>query len=123
MYAMYLIMTNCCVVSSGVYRATWIPSHPTQYTLQVILDQELKGPRQLVVVDEAPQGSTETVQNVETLRLLQFRTLNSRGLRIRSSPTLQSPQVSQNKNILVTTFGMQCSLEDIWYSIIMSRRD
>ena len=77
------------------YRATWIPSLATTYTLQVTFDQELKGPSQMVTVAEAPVGSNEIpVKQAEVEgRLLKFATRNSRGLRIRSNPTLQSVQV------------------------------
>nr|CAB3264102.1 E3 ubiquitin-protein ligase MYCBP2 [Phallusia mammillata] len=87
-------------VGNGIYRATWIPTCATTYALQVTLDQQLRGPRQIVEVSEAPQGSTERPQHsgaTKTLqkstgRFLKFATKNSRGLRIRSDPTLQSPQ-------------------------------
>jgi len=89
-------------VSTGIYRATWIPSHATTYVLQVTLDQQLKGPRQIVDVADAPKGSTEGTHRPvppgldltgKASRYLQFATKNSKGLRIRSNPTLQSPQV------------------------------
>ncbi|XP_076822444.1 E3 ubiquitin-protein ligase MYCBP2-like isoform X2 [Clavelina lepadiformis] len=87
-------------VGGGTYRATWIPALAATYTLQVTLDQQLRGPRQLVVVSPAPLGCSEHPRNspVSTLteltsKLLRFATRNSRGLRIRSHPTLQSPQI------------------------------
>ena len=81
-----------CVLTE-TYRATWIPSLATTYTLQVTFDEQLKGPSQLVQVAEAPVGSTEK-QAEQEMKLLKFVTRNSRGLRIRSHPTLQSVQVN-----------------------------
>ena len=79
------------------YCATWIPSLATAYTLQVTFDDQLKGPSQVVTVAETPHGCTEGPGEVvkEECRLLKFATRNSRGLRIRSNPTLQSLQVSR----------------------------
>nr|XP_026691648.1 E3 ubiquitin-protein ligase MYCBP2 [Ciona intestinalis] len=87
-------------VGDGVYRATWIPSLVSTYTLQVTLDQKLKGPRHIVDVVEAPHGCTEQPRlptnhlvEASSTKLRRFATRNSRGLRIRSNPTLQSPQI------------------------------